>query len=174
MTTFTQPLHSQPGDKYFRAIRTDSWYKGQSGSSRCYTGAQTVLQYSLWCKQTLLKKKKLQHLSLVWRPQLLVHHLPHSILVSMETGLIGWLAASINLWPITERGWESAAHCELQVQSQQNPKARTAKYNKTKNDLLESIKKRSVPRDRQISQRKITLLQGEVELLRYLSKSMRG
>lgn len=174
MTTFTQPLHSQPGDKYFRAIRTDSWYKGQSGSSRCYTGAQTVLQYSLWCKQTLLKKKKLQHLSLVWRPQLLVHHLPHSILVSMETGLIGWLAASINLWPITERGWEAAAHCELQVQSQQNPKARTAKYNKTKNDLLESIKKRSVPRDRQISQRKITLLQGEVELLRYLSKSMRG
>lgn len=174
MTTFTQPLHSQPGDKYFRAIRTDSWYKGQSGSSRCYTGAQTVLQYSLWCKQTLLKKKKLQHLSLVWRPRLLVHHLPHSILVSMETGLIGWLAASINLWPITERGWEAAAHCELQVQSQQNPKARTAKYNKTKNDLLKSIKKRSVPRDRQISQRKITLLQGEVELLRYLSKSMRG
>lgn len=142
MTTFTQPLHSQPaGDKYFHAIRTDSWYKGQSGPSLCYTGAQTVLQYSLWCKQTLLKKK-LQHLSLVWRPRLLVHHLPHSILVSMETGLIGWLAASINLWPITERGWEAAAHCELQVQSQQNPKARTAKYNKQK--TIFSSRSRSV------------------------------
>lgn len=144
MTTFTQPLHSQPaGDKYFRAIRTDSWYEGQSRPSLCYTGAQTVLQYSLWCKQTLLKKK-LQHLSLVWRPRLLVHHLPHSILVSMETGLIGWLAASINLWPITERGWEAAAHCELQVQSQQNPKARTAKYNKQK--TIFSSRSRSVPR----------------------------